>query len=98
MGRVKFIFPNDQGIYLHDTPDKALFAREDRHLSNGCIRLENAAKLGRWLFGKPLPASVKAPEQAIALPAPVPVYLTYFTPTPTKKGFAFLKDVYGRDG
>ena len=98
MGRVKFMFPNDQGIYLHDTPDKALFNRADRHLSNGCIRLENAAKLGKWLFGKPLPTSLKSPEQAIPLPAPVPVYLTYFTATPTRKGIGFLKDVYGRDG
>ena len=98
MGRVKFMFPNDQGIYLHDTPDKALFSRGDRHLSNGCIRLENAAALGKWLFGRPLPTSRKIPEQAIPLPAPVPVYLTYFTPTPTKNGFGFLKDVYGRDG
>ena len=97
MGRVKYMFPNDQGIYLHDTPDKALMRKADRHFSNGCIRLEDAPRLGAWLFGKPLP-KVKGAEQAAPLPAPVRVYLTYFTATPTEKGFGFLKDFYGRDG
>lgn len=98
MGRVKFIFPNDQGIYLHDTPDKKLLARADRHLSNGCVRLEDATRLGSWLFGKPLRAASKTPEQAVPLPMAVPVYLTYLTATPKAKGFGFLADVYDRDG
>jgi L,D-transpeptidase YcbB len=97
MGRVKFMFPNDQGIYLHDTPDRALFAKDNRHFSNGCIRLEDAAALGQWLLGKPLRAGSKAPEQPVALTVPVPVYLTYFTATATKQGVGFLEDVYGRD-
>ena len=97
MGRMKLIFPNDLGIYLHDTPDRGLLAKKDRHFSNGCVRLENAPALGRWLFGRPLVAASKKPEQAAALPAPVPVYLTYFTATPTEWGIGFLNDVYGRD-
>lgn len=97
MGRVKFLFPNDHGIYLHDTPDKGLFAEKDRHFSNGCIRLEDAAKLGKWLLGKRITAAAKKPEQTVALPVPVPVYLTYFTATPTERGVGFLKDVYARD-
>jgi L,D-transpeptidase YcbB len=97
MGKVKFIFPNKEGIYLHDTPDRDLLAKPDRHFSNGCIRLEDAPRLGRWLLGKPLSAQSKQPEQAIPLPVPVPVYLTYITATPTKKGVGFLADVYGRD-
>ncbi|MBW8911704.1 MAG: L,D-transpeptidase family protein, partial [Sphingomonas sp.] len=97
MGRMKFIFPNDLGIYLHDTPDRSLLAKNDRHFSNGCIRLENAPALGRWFFGRPLVAASKKPEQATALPAPVPVYLTYFTATPTERGIGFLNDIYGRD-
>lgn len=98
MGRVKFLFPNDLGIYLHDTPDKDLFAETDRHFSNGCIRLEDAPRLGKWLLGKPINAvSTKSPEQIVALNVPVPVYVTYFTATPTEKGLGFLKDVYGRD-
>lgn len=97
MGRVKFMFPNAQGIYLHDTPDRKLFAESDRHFSNGCIRLENAAKLGRWLLGGSIPAT-KKPEQVVPLRVPVPVYLTYVTSTPTEAGVGFLKDVYARDG
>jgi murein L,D-transpeptidase YcbB/YkuD len=97
MGRVKFMFPNDEGIYLHDTPDRALLAKDDRHFSNGCIRLENAAELGRWLLQKPLAAASKKPEQVVPLPVAVPVYLTYLTATATDAGIAFRKDVYGRD-
>jgi L,D-transpeptidase YcbB len=98
MGRVKFLFPNDEGIYLHDTPERALLKKDARHFSNGCIRLENAAELGRWLLQKPLPARAGQPEQAIALPVQVPVYLTYLTATSTRAGVAFREDVYGRDG
>ena len=52
MGSVKFMFPTELGIYLHDTPQRALFAKSDRHFSNGCVRLEDAPRLGRWLFGQ----------------------------------------------
>ncbi len=98
MGKVKFLFPNQEGIYLHDTPDRALLKKDDRHFSNGCIRLEKASELGRWLFQKPLLAKGKAPEQAVSLPVGVPVYLTYFTAIAVDGGVAFRKDVYGRDG
>lgn len=97
MGRVKFMFPNDEGIYLHDTPARDLLKKDDRHFSNGCIRLENAAELGKWLLRKPLSAASKQPEQAVPLPVPVPVYLTYITAAATDKGIAFRPDVYGRD-
>ena len=98
MGKVKFLFPNDHGIYLHDTPNTDLLRKADRHLSNGCIRLEKAFELGKWMMGKPVTAKTKAPEQAVPLPVPVPVYLTYLTATGTKKGITLLDDVYGRDG
>ncbi|MFV0624980.1 L,D-transpeptidase family protein [Sphingomonas sp. ac-8] len=97
MGRVKFMFPNNQGIYLHDTNEKALMQKPDRHFSNGCVRLEDAPGLGKWLLGKPITAFAKQPEQGVPLPQAVPVFLTYFTATPTAKGVGFLKDVYGRD-
>ncbi len=98
MGRVKFMFPNDQGIYLHDTPDKALLAQDERHLSNGCVRLEDAPRLGKWLLGKPIAAVSKRPEQDVALATPVPVYLTYLTATEVEGRLAFLQDIYARDG
>lgn len=97
MGKVKFLFPNDEGIYLHDTPDRALLKADDRHFSNGCIRLEDAAALARWLMGRPLRPG-KQPEQAVALSVPVPVYLTYLTATATRTRVAFRNDIYGRDG
>jgi murein L,D-transpeptidase YcbB/YkuD len=98
MGRVKFLMPNEEGIYLHDTPDRDLLAKPDRHFSNGCIRLEKAAELGRWLLQQPLRPDPKRPEQAVPLPVPVPVYLTYLTPLSTERGIVFREDVYGRDG
>lgn len=98
MGRVKFLFPNGEGIYLHDTPERDLLRKDDRHLSNGCIRLEDAPALGRWLLQKPLPIRSKQAEQAVPLPVQVPVYLTYLTATATPQGLAFRDDIYDRDG
>ena len=97
MGKVKYIFPNDHGIYLHDTPNRALFDKPDRHFSNGCIRLERASELGEWMLGRKVATRGKTPEQAVPIPAPVPVYLTYLTPSASKSGVAFRKDIYGLD-
>ncbi|MGL5837239.1 MAG: L,D-transpeptidase family protein [Sphingorhabdus sp.] len=97
MGRAKFMFPNDEGIYLHDTPDRDLLSKPNRHFSNGCVRLEDAAGLGRWLLGKPITTVGKQPEQAVPLRVPIPVYLTYLTANEGKNGVVFLDDVYGRD-
>jgi len=97
MGKVKFMFPNRQGIYLHDTPDKHLLRKEVRQLSSGCVRLEDAAKLGRWLLDEPLPAKARSPEQRIELPELVPVYITYLTAMPGKDGITFRNDIYVRD-
>lgn len=102
MGRVKFMFPNDQGIYLHDTPDKNLMLKDERQFSSGCVRLEDASRFGRWLLGKSLPRTVKRPEQRVAVPAPVPIYITYLTAFPARSAngttLAFRADPYGRDG
>lgn len=98
MGSVKFMFPNDLGIYLHDTPQKALFAKAERHLSNGCVRLEDAGRLGRWLFGKTLKPESSKPEQHMPVPDPVPVYLMYFTASPEGEGVRYVADAYSRDG
>ncbi len=99
MGKVKFEFPNDQGIYLHDTPDKHLLKEDARQLSSGCVRLEDAARLHRWLTGAPLPARLRgAPEQMMPLPEMVPVYLTYLTAIPKGTTIAFHDDPYARDG
>ena len=97
MGKVKFEFPNAKGIYLHDTPDKHLMAEDTRQLSSGCVRLEDAARLGRWLLEKPLPARVRKPEQRIELPEVVPVYITYLTAVPDARSVVLRDDVYALD-
>ena len=98
MGRVKFMFPNDLGIYLHDTPEKALLREDDRLFSSGCVRVEDAPRLARWLFGKPVALRSKTPERRVDLPEPVPVYITYLTAAVEGDGLVFRPDVYGRDG
>ena len=97
MGAMKFNFPNETGIYLHDTPQKELFAKADRTLSAGCIRLEDAKRLGQWLLGREAVAPSAAPEQHVALPKGVPVYVTYLTAKPEGGQLAFAPDVYGLD-
>jgi murein L,D-transpeptidase YcbB/YkuD len=98
MGKMKFMFPNEQGIYLHDSPERELFRKADRRFSSGCVRVEDAARLAKWLFGKPLAPKAGAPEQQVNLPEPVPVYITYLTAAPEGRGIAFRSDVYNRDG
>ena len=76
LGRFKFDLPKSDGIYLHDTPKKELFAQDQRNLSHGCVRLEDAERLARWLLGKDPPAASK-PEEHILLPRPVPITISY---------------------
>ena len=97
MGRMKFPFPNREGIYLHDTPTKEYFALANRAKSNGCIRVEDYRRLSSWLFGRDVAASGTAPEQHIALPRGVPVFVTYLTMVPTPTGMASFEDRYGWD-
>jgi murein L,D-transpeptidase YcbB/YkuD len=95
---MKFMLPNDLGIYLHDTPHKDLFRNADRHQSSGCVRLEDAPRLARWLFEGRVPRPSGAPEERVDLPSPVPVYLAYFTALPSADGgVVFQGDPYGRD-
>jgi murein L,D-transpeptidase YcbB/YkuD len=96
MGDVKFGFPNRYDIYLHDTPNKGLFSQDDRDISHGCIRLEDAQRLGRWLVGRQITAS-NEPEKHVLLPTPVPIYITYLTARGEGGQLAFVDDIYGRD-
>jgi len=97
MGKMKFNFANPEGIYLHDTPNKALFAQNNRALSNGCIRLEDAKRLGRWLMGREPVAATAEAEQHISLPQGIPVFVTYLTAQPHIGEQALVRDVYGWD-
>jgi murein L,D-transpeptidase YcbB/YkuD len=97
MGQVKFMMPNDFGIYLHDTPNKALFAAEDRWISNGCVRVEDAQRLASWLMGGLPQAPDPDRPLRVDMPEPVPVYITYLTAAATPTGVAFRHDPYKRD-
>jgi murein L,D-transpeptidase YcbB/YkuD len=80
MGRMKFSLLNGEGIFLHDTPMKDLFEQDERNLSAGCVRLEDAERFAQWLLGGELPVQVESPEQRIALRQMVPVTITYLDP------------------
>lgn len=100
MGQVKFMFPNELGVYLHDSPLRDLFGGEERLASAGCVRLEDATRLAKWLLDESVVAEGEEPgpaETRVDLPQPVPVYLVYFTAAPTSQGLSIRKDIYGRD-
>jgi len=106
LGRIKFQIPNRHDIYLHDTPSHELFARTERIFSSGCIRVERAVDLAERLLAAD-PAWTRARiEETIAagstvsvrIPAPLPVYLLYWTAWVDHDGALQLRDdVYGRD-
>jgi murein L,D-transpeptidase YcbB/YkuD len=98
MGMMKFMLPNYFGIYLHDSPEKAHFTKNELWISNGCVRVEDYKRFARWLFNGSLPhGSNPKVEEEVNLPQPVPVYMTYLTAAPTADGVAFRADPYGRD-
>jgi hypothetical protein len=97
MGRMKFPFPNREGIFLHDTPRREHFAKANRAISNGCIRVEDYRKLANWVFGRDVAAVGSDPEQHLSAPRGVPVYVTYLTMVPDPTGMARFADRYGWD-
>lgn len=106
LGRVKFMFPNRNNIYLHDTPAKSLFRKEDRALSHGCIRVQKARDLAvkileddkAWTPEKIDRAMKSDEEQQYALKRKIPVYIAYFTAVADENGIvAFFEDIYKRD-
>jgi murein L,D-transpeptidase YcbB/YkuD len=98
MGMMKFMLPNYFGIYLHDSPEKDHFTKNELWISNGCVRVEDYKRLASWLFGGYVPKG-KDPkiEEEVDLPKPVPVYMTYLTVEATPSGIVFRPDPYGRD-
>jgi murein L,D-transpeptidase YcbB/YkuD len=97
MGRIKFMFPNDFGVYLHDNPRRNLFKESVRYFSGGCVRLEDAWRLSRWLFHRELSWEGAGVEEPVPLAQPVPVYITYMTAVPDGQSIAYFEDAYGRD-
>ena len=78
------------------TPGRELFAQDERHLSNGCVRLQDYKRFAGWVFGY-VPQSQNGLEQKVDLPRAVPVYMTYLTVAATANGVTFRPDIYGFD-
>ena len=97
MGRLKVPFPNPEGIYLHDTPGKESFGKQVRNLSNGCVRVEDARRFGRWLLGQDPVAPSDEPEIRVQLRQGVPIVLTYLTVQVKDGKLAYSDDFYGWD-
>lgn len=106
LGKVKFIFPNQWNIYLHDTPTKHLFANQSRAYSHGCIRIGDPFDLAYQLLSVQTENPQAVFERALntgketwlKLTPEVPVHLVYFTAFPDETGqIRLYKDVYGRD-
>ena len=106
LGLVKFLFPNSNNIYLHDTPSKSLFQRESRAFSHGCIRVAKPKELAeailandsKWDSEKIDLAMHKGEETWYTIKNEIPVYIGYFTAWMDREGnINFFEDVYNRD-
>lgn len=106
LGLAKFIFPNDQNVYMHGTPAQALFSRARRDFSHGCIRLEDPARFAVWVLRDPNEWSLAQVRKAmdgpqsrrVDLARPLPVLVLYTTAVVHPDGVvAFYGDVYGHD-
>ena len=102
LGWVKFLFPNDFNIYLHDTPQRELFDKDVRAFSHGCIRIEKPAELAQWVLGWSADSVQRAmhnppDDKAVKVPRPLPVYITYFTADGRDGVVHFGNDLYDRD-
>jgi murein L,D-transpeptidase YcbB/YkuD len=106
LGRVKFMFPNEFNVYIHDTPSQELFTKTERCFSSGCIRIEKPIELAEyvlrgdpeWTREKILAEIEKWVEQVVHLPEPIPVHVLYWTAWVDENGtIQFRKDIYGSD-
>jgi murein L,D-transpeptidase YcbB/YkuD len=104
LGQVKFMFPNDHAVYLHDTPSRELFERASRPFSSGCIRVEDPLMLARlllepaWDAGRIDATLATGRTETVFLPKPVDVLLLYWTAEVDEQGrIVFWPDIYERD-
>ena len=106
LGGIKFMFPNPYSIYLHDTPSRELFSRNQRTYSSGCIRISNPVELAdyllkhdpKWNKDTIKTAATSGKQRVVRLPEEVPVYLLYWTAWVDDEGFLhFRDDIYQRD-
>jgi len=106
LGKVKFLFPNSFNIYLHDTPAKSLFNKDQRAYSHGCIRVKEPEKLANyvlrnqpeWTPEKISEAMNSGEEKYVKVKDPIPVVITYYTAWVDESGrLNFRSDIYGHD-
>lgn len=106
LGLVKFVFPNDDSVYMHGTPTPALFARDRRDFSHGCIRVEDPAGLAAWVLGdrgwtrtRAETAMGEATNERVDLASAIDVVLFYLTAAvdPATGSMHFADDLYGHD-
>jgi murein L,D-transpeptidase YcbB/YkuD len=106
LGLVKFVFPNEFDVFMHDTPARSLFSRARRDFSHGCIRLEKAAELAEWVLreesGWPrdrIVAAMQGTESVVVkLAQRIPVVTMYATAVVAEDGEVyFFEDIYGED-
>lgn len=106
LGRVKFMFPNEHAIYLHDTPSKSLFNRTSRDFSSGCVRIENPEELAEYFLGEAgwdqnriSQAFTRTSEAHVSLAKDkkIPVYTLYMTTRVQDDSISFRADIYGKD-
>ena len=101
LGYVKFLFPNDFNIYLHDTPNHELFEKDVRAFSHGCIRVEKPAELAQWVLGWDagrVDAAMKGSDNnSVKVPQKIPVFITYGTAYVLNDQLYFGNDLYNRD-
>jgi L,D-transpeptidase YcbB len=105
LGYVKFMFPNNHAVYLHDTPNRNLFSASKRALSHGCVRVDKPFELADEIFsndakwtGQKLRSLIGKGERYVHLSQPLPVHLAYFTLAVDEKGeLKSFNDLYGLD-
>lgn len=101
LGLVKFLFPNDFNIYLHDTPHGELFEKDVRAFSHGCIRVEKPAEFAQWVLGwdagRVQQMMNGSNNQQVRVKAKIPVYITYRTTYIRDGQIYFGNDLYDRD-
>ena len=105
LGQIKFMLPNKHAIYLHDTPAKSLFGREQRAFSHGCVRVDQPFKLAEHILSddeawsaQTLQSTVDSAETTrVNLAKPLDVFLMYWTASQNSDGFHFYPDIYKRD-
>jgi len=106
LGKIKFIFPNQYSVYLHDTPSRGLFSQSTRAFSHGCIRLEDPFGLAETLLSNStgwskydlLNISQQSKSKALHLDEPVAIHLTYMTAWSNEQGIVnFRPDIYNQD-